>query len=77
MNCHKVYSKLLVLSRAELELPTNIDLVKHFHSCPFCDSFREIWLRVDKDIERGLRFNPPEDFWHEFKPQVAVITDVR
>ena len=54
MNCHKAYSKLLVLSREELNLPTNIDLVQHLHSCPFCDTFRDIWLTVDKDIEKGL-----------------------
>ncbi len=77
MNCQKVYSKLLVLSRAELDLPTNIDLVQHLHSCPFCDSFREIWLKVDQDIERGLQFSPPDNFWEEFTPLLDSKTNVK
>jgi len=66
MNCQKVYSKLLVLSRSELELPANIELVQHLHNCPFCNVFREIWVKVEQDIERGFKFTPPDDYWDNF-----------
>ena len=77
MNCHKTYSKLLVLSREELNLPTNIDLVQHLHSCPFCDTFRDIWLIVDKDIKKGLEFSPPDNYWNEFSHQFDSKVDVK
>ena len=77
MNCHKAYSKLLVLSREELYLPSNIELVQHLHNCPFCDSFREMWLKVDQDIEMGLKFSPPKNFWTEFTPPIDTKVNVK